>query len=104
MKPGGKVVARFPNGASPFFGVHQYGDLTHLTPLSPESLGQLAAHAGMRITRELRLRAYPSGLVAKGKRWLSYRARDLIELVAATAYYGRRLTLDPDATVVLEPA
>ena len=104
LRPSGKVIARFPNGASPFFGVHQYGDVTHLTPLSPESLGQLAARAGMTVSRELRLRPYPDGLGAQAKRWLSYRARDLIELVAATAYYGRRLTLDPDATVVLEPA
>ena len=104
LKPGGKVIARFPNGASPFFGVHHYGDVTHLTPLSPESLGQLAARAGMTVSCELRLRPYPPGLGAKAKRWLSYRARDVIELLAATAYYGRRLTLDPDATVVLEPA
>jgi SAM-dependent methyltransferase len=104
LRPGGRVVARFPNGASPFFGVHQYGDVTHLTPISPESLGQLAARAGMRISCELRLRPYPPGIGAKAKRWLSYRARDVIELLAATAYYGRRLTLDPDATVVLEPA
>lgn len=104
LKPGGKVLARFPNGASPFFGVHHYGDVTHLTPLSPESLGQLAARAGMVVSRELRLRPYPPGIGGKAKRWLSYRARDMIELLAATAYYGRRLTLDPDATVVLEPA
>lgn len=103
LSPGGKVVVRFPNGASPFFGVHHYGDVTHLTPLSPESLRQLAARARLTVSRELRLRPYPSGLGAKAKRWLSYRARDVIELVAATAYYGRRLTLDPDATVVLEP-
>ena len=103
LKPSGKVVARFPNGASPFFGVHHYGDVTHLTPLSPESLGQLAARAGMTVSRELRLRPYPPGVGAKAKRWLSYRARDAIELLAATAYYGRRMTLDPDATVVLEP-
>ncbi len=104
LRPGGKVVVRFPNGVSPFFGVHQYGDFTHLIPLSPESLGQLAARAGMTISRELRLRPYPTGLGARAKRWLSYRARDMIEVLAATAYYGRRLTLDPDATVVLEPA
>ena len=30
LRPGGKVVVRFPNGVSPFFGVHQYGDFTHL--------------------------------------------------------------------------
>lgn len=104
LRPGGKVVARFPNGASPFFGVHQYGDFTHLTPLSPESLDQLAARAGMTVSQELRLRPYPAGLGAKTKRWLSYRARDLIEVLAATAYYGRRLTLDVDTTVILEPA
>ena len=80
LRPGGKVVARFPHGASPFFGVHQYGDFTHLTPLSPESLDQLAARAGMTVSQ------------------------DLIEVLAATAYYGRRLTLDVDTTVILEPA
>ena len=104
LRPGGKVVARFPNGASPFFGVHQFGDVTPLTPLSPESLGQLARKAGMQVSAELRIRPYPAGAAAKVKRWISYRARDVIELLAMTAYYGRRLTLDPDATVILEPA
>jgi 2-polyprenyl-3-methyl-5-hydroxy-6-metoxy-1,4-benzoquinol methylase len=104
LKDGGKVIVRFPNGASPFFGFHQYGDVTHLTPLTPESLGQLARKAGMAITAELRLRPYPRSPSDRIKRWISYRARDLIELLAATAYYGRLVVLDVDATLVLEPA
>lgn len=104
LKPGGKVVVRFPNGASPFFGFHQYGDVTHLTPLTPELLGQLARKAGMEVTAELRLRPYPKSPGDRLKRWISYRARDLIELLAATAYYGRLVILDVDATLVLEPA
>ena len=34
LKPGGRLLARFPNGASPFGAMNQSADLTHLTSLS----------------------------------------------------------------------
>jgi 2-polyprenyl-3-methyl-5-hydroxy-6-metoxy-1,4-benzoquinol methylase len=33
LAPGGMVIARFPNGASPFGRAYQYGDATHLSVL-----------------------------------------------------------------------
>ncbi len=42
LRPGGRFVARFPNGQSPFGRIHQYGDRTHCSVLSGAILLQLA--------------------------------------------------------------
>lgn len=41
LRPGGHFVARFPNGASPFGGLIQHSDVTHVTTLTTTKLGQL---------------------------------------------------------------
>ena len=38
LGPDGQLLARFPNGQSPFGRVHQYGDPTHQTVLSASSM------------------------------------------------------------------
>jgi 2-polyprenyl-3-methyl-5-hydroxy-6-metoxy-1,4-benzoquinol methylase len=47
----GQVLARFPNGQSPFGRVHQYGDLTHQTVLSASSILQLANMTNFAVVR-----------------------------------------------------
>lgn len=46
LAPNGLVVARVPNMASPWGGIHQFSDLTHKTAYTPVSLEQLALAAG----------------------------------------------------------
>jgi SAM-dependent methyltransferase len=46
LRPGGRMVARVPNVASPWGLAYQYGDLTHRAAYSPGSLRQLALAAG----------------------------------------------------------
>ena len=46
LRPGGMLILRVPNAASPFGGTLRYGDLTHETSFTPGSLRQLAAAAG----------------------------------------------------------
>jgi SAM-dependent methyltransferase len=46
LRPGGRFIARLPNGASPFHGFYYYGDFTHRSLLNPRSARQLAASAG----------------------------------------------------------
>lgn len=46
LKPGGTLLLRTPNGASPFFGHYHYGDFTHEQPFTASSLRQLALSTG----------------------------------------------------------
>ena len=50
LAPGGRVVARVPNVASPWGVQVQFGDLTHKTPFTPGSMRQLALAAGFTCT------------------------------------------------------
>jgi 2-polyprenyl-3-methyl-5-hydroxy-6-metoxy-1,4-benzoquinol methylase len=46
LVPGGVLIARVPNAASPFGGVIRYGDFTHESSYTARSIRQLAAAAG----------------------------------------------------------
>jgi 2-polyprenyl-3-methyl-5-hydroxy-6-metoxy-1,4-benzoquinol methylase len=48
LKPGGLLIVRVPNGASPFAGGIRYADLTHQTMFTAQSLRQLGTNAGFR--------------------------------------------------------
>ncbi|NQU61622.1 MAG: class I SAM-dependent methyltransferase [Rhodospirillales bacterium] len=48
LTPGGRVVVRVPNMGSPWGGIHQYGDLTHLAAYNAQSLDQLGLMAGYK--------------------------------------------------------
>lgn len=102
LKPGGKVLVTFPNGASPFGGVHQNGDLTHRIAFNRSSLEQLCRIAGYRITR---YGDYPDPpKLATPVQWLKAPARWLIRAVvtlAVRAYHREPIGLSIAA--VLEP-
>ena len=104
LRPAGKVIARFPNGKSPFFGDYQFSDVTHISCLTAASLDQIAERAGMRVTASLVIRPFPAGLKAKIRRWFAYRLRTIFEITVGLAYYGKRTSLDPNAVVIIEPA
>jgi SAM-dependent methyltransferase len=103
LKPGGRLVARFPNGESPFFGRFQHGDHTHKRPLTAMSLEQRVLPMGMRLERAVNPRALPQGLGRRFKRQAAYLMRDAIEILIGYAYFGRRLPIDPNIAVVLSP-
>lgn len=46
LAPSGRLIARLPNAASPFFGRLQYGDLSHETAFTPRSIAQALKLAG----------------------------------------------------------
>lgn len=50
LRPGGRIVVKVPNMASPWGAQHQYGDLTHKTGYGPKSLRQLALAVGLQCT------------------------------------------------------
>jgi len=103
LRTGGLVLARFPNGQSPFGRVHQHGDLTHQTALSVSSVMQLARLTGFAVARcgnACRVptrRDFFTVLKHHWRRW--QRAR--IERRVAKLYDLGRLALDPNLTAVL---
>lgn len=58
LKPGGKIIARFPSGDSPFSRAMQHGDLTHRTTIGSLMIRQLCMQAGLAIY-QIRSPAFP---------------------------------------------
>ena len=92
LKPEGWILARFPNGDSPFGRLNQHGDLTHVTTLGSMALRQLALashlellYAGSTQTPVLRI-GFAHGVAAM----LSIVTRTVLELplqALLNAYY-----------------
>lgn len=103
LAPGGRLVARFPNGQSPFGRVFQYGDITHQTVLSTSSMRQLALMTGFAVERVDNARRVPARRDAWT--WLKHhwrkRRRARIEIALGKLYGFGRLPLDPNLTAVL---
>lgn len=51
LKPNGRWIIHTPNGASPFYGRAQFGDITHETAFTPSSLIQLLMTFGFTSVR-----------------------------------------------------
>lgn len=47
LKPGGTFIARVPNGGSPWGLTNQYGDVTHVSVLTPGRFQQLANYSNL---------------------------------------------------------
>jgi 2-polyprenyl-3-methyl-5-hydroxy-6-metoxy-1,4-benzoquinol methylase len=100
---GGLVLARFPNGHSPFGRVHQHGDITHQTALSKSSIEQLAGITGFTVVRVSNAASVPVRCdmwSALKHRWRK-RRRAKIEVMIGKLYGIGRLPLDPNLTAVL---
>ncbi len=50
LRPGGRVLVKVPNMASPWGAHYQYGDLTHKAAYTPSSMRQLALASGYACT------------------------------------------------------
>lgn len=101
LKPDGVIIARFPNGQSPFSGWYQYGDMTHDKPLTPDAISQMIQPRGYRLIRAQNPRPLPRRLGARIKYTAAYLFRDIVEVVLGYAYLGQRLPMDPNVVVVL---
>lgn len=102
LKPGGILVAKFPNGASPFSGYYQASDATHLKALAPRALAQIAVRAGLKVAKVFNPRSWPpSRLPGRVKRALKYKMRNLVERLYCALYFGTRFPIDPNVVVVL---
>ena len=106
LTPGGILVARVPNGHSPFGRVHQYGDLTHQTVLSAPSIRQLAQITGFEVAQIRNAASIPArrdAWSALKHAWRRFR-RARIEITFGSLYGVGRLPLDPNLVAVLRRA
>jgi SAM-dependent methyltransferase len=104
LRHDGLIVARFPNGASPFSGLNQAGDLTHERALTPQSIHQVLSRDGFVVIRSANPRPRRGTLSGKLKGHAAYFVRDLIEVFLGFVYYGHRFPMDPNIIVVLARA
>ena len=106
LDDGGLLLARFPNGQSPFGRVHQYGDITHKSVLSVSSITQLAQMSGFDVVRVGNAARVPARLdpwTLLKFHWRRFR-RARIERVIGKLYGTGRLAFDLNLTVVLRKA
>jgi SAM-dependent methyltransferase len=103
LKPEGRIVARFPNGDSPFGRIYQHGDPTHVTTIGRAKLEYFARRAGLAVER-LGAPALPAtGFgVRLLRRWMLKAGRAVFERIVGLLYFGgRRVPLDPNYVAVL---
>lgn len=106
LDAGGLLLARFPNGQSPFGRVYQYGDITHRSVLSASSIGQVAQLTGFDVVRVGNAARVPARLdpwTVLKFHWRRFR-RARIERVIGKLYGTGRLAFDLNLTAVLRKA
>ena len=73
LRPGGRLVLQTPNADSCFVGAVRYGDFTHETCFSPQSLDRLLTMCGFERIEWREGGPAPVGLVSAG-RWVLWQA------------------------------
>ena len=91
----GLLIARYPNGQSPFGRVHQHGDFTHRAMLSADIMRQLIAGLPFDIVH-LGNPAHPAGATER-LRTILQRAHE----IALQRLYGHATPLGPNSVAVL---
>jgi 2-polyprenyl-3-methyl-5-hydroxy-6-metoxy-1,4-benzoquinol methylase len=101
LKPGGRLIMRFPNGQSPFGLTAQNGDPTHVTPLSRDVVEQLTRATRLEVVRYSPSFRIAGGGIAKSlARRLRYAARDVMSL-CLNAIYSQNIPWDAVVVLVL---
>lgn len=102
LRPGGVILARFPNGASPLGCISQNADLTHKEPLSAPLVMQLLLGKPWRLLSAGN--PYRVNVGSPARRLglaIRHALRDMIE-AGFNRLYGVRVTLDPNVIMRIE--
>lgn len=102
LRPGGRFIARFPNGQSPLGRLHQHADITHVTILSGPMIEQIVAGTRLRLVRHGNSAVPITGGLLK--RWAGgarARLRGTLEGLVRRLY-GTDAPLGPNLTIILE--
>ena len=95
LRPGGNVIIKVPNAASPWGLQFQFGDLTHKTAYSPDSLRQQAIAAGLTCTA-----CYPHYLGSPSRQLFDRAFHGILDRVLMS----RPEIWSPNFFAVLQPA
>ena len=88
----GRIIARVPNGDSPFSRAIQYGDITHRSVLGSGSVRQLASRVGLRLV-QIRAPAFPLaglGVVKALRRCAVQIVRSIVKSVVNFAFHDNQ--------------
>lgn len=104
LKPEGRLLVRFPNGASPFGAMNQSADLSHLTSLSISSFAQACSVAGLGIVGgwNSAVSWHAEGVLRSIAKPFLLVGRRLVEIALGAMFYGERRPLDMNVTVCAE--
>ncbi|WP_299983922.1 class I SAM-dependent methyltransferase [Desulfobacula sp.] len=99
----GKILARVPNGGSPFGRLLQNSDATHVTALTGAKIQDIAQLSGLEVKGIYNgARTKKSGVHKNWiLKWIAYKVRDVIQLAIGYLYYGENIPLDPNLTIVV---
>lgn len=103
LKKEGNILARVPNGGSPFGRFLQNSDATHLTVLTGSKIQDIAQLSGLEVkgiyngARTKRSGAHKNWIL----KWIAYGLRDILQLAIGYLYYGENIPLDPNLTIVI---
>lgn len=108
LAPNGAVLARFPNGGSPFGGVAQHGDATHVTTLTGSKIDQIGQVSGLRLRAQFE--AYASDITEKGKgfsghkipKMVAHKLQKLLNVSISLLYFGKIIPMSPAMVALLE--
>jgi SAM-dependent methyltransferase len=106
LKPGGRIIARFPSGDSPFAGSVQHSDLTHKITIGTGIVHQLARFEGFRVVqiRSPVLPIFGVGLTRALRRLIVLSVRTVLSGAINLAFHdGQPLVTTRNMVVVLEP-
>jgi 2-polyprenyl-3-methyl-5-hydroxy-6-metoxy-1,4-benzoquinol methylase len=102
LKPGGKLLMRFPNGQSPFGLLPQNGDVTHRTSLSRSVLEQLVQERRLKVVHYSHpYRARGRSLGTAAVRFVRQRLRNFIS-TCLNFIYTTKISYDPVVVLILE--
>ena len=102
LNPSGKILARFPNGASPFSLPLQNGDVTHASSLTPQKIAQIAKiHSFVLEGAYNAARPLRGGKRPPWVRKFGYLARDVVTSFLCMTFHGKKFPMDANVTVVL---
>jgi SAM-dependent methyltransferase len=93
LAPGGRLLLRVPNGASPLFGDNFYGDITHERPYTKESLTMVLAPLGFKEIEGMEVAPVPHGLKStiRAQLWKLYRSAMILRLAVETGSFEDRI-------------
>lgn len=108
LAPKGVIFARFPNGGSPFGGVAQHGDATHVTTLTGGKIDQIGQVSGLRLRAQFE--AYASEITEKGRgfsghripKMIAHKLQKLVNVSISLLYFGKVIPMSPAMVALLE--